>query len=106
MFELIKSISREGLDLLEFVAAAVYLGLVAIRYATEGPHYHFRFDVDHPYRSTERLAVGWGVRVAARILRVLRALLDMLYEASAEVGDWATQHASAETQARLRSHFL
>jgi hypothetical protein len=92
-------------DLFVFMVM-VYLVLVGLGYATEGPRYQLRFDVRHPIITARRLLVGVGVRLAAWLLRVAKRLLDPLFEASAEVGDWFADHASPETRSRIRSRFI
>ena len=87
-------------------AAIFYIGLVILGYATEGPHYQIKFDLADPIRSTERLLVGIGVRALAASLHVAGVILDPLFEASAEIGEWFTKLGSAETQARYRSRFI
>lgn len=83
--------------------AIAYLVLVFSGYATEGPYYQFRLDVRHPIVTGKRLLVGLGVRFVAWMLRFL---LDPLFEASAEVGDWFTDHASPKIRNRIRSRFI
>lgn len=86
--------------------ALFYLGLVLLGYATEGPQYQMKFDFANPIGSTERLMVGIGVRVLSGFLSAAGMLLDPLFEASAEIGEWVTNLGSAETQARYRSRFI
>ena len=95
-----------ALDFLGLVLLAFYSVLVGVGYVTEGPRYQFKFDMRYPVYSTQRLLVGLGVRLTAWMLRLAQVLLSPLYEASAEVGEWAAQRASRETQSRLRSRFL
>ena len=94
------------INYLAIAGALLYIGLVILGYATEGRNYQVRFGFADPIRSTERLMVGTGVRVLSASLYAAGVLLDPLFEASAEVGEWLTHLASAETQARYRSRFI
>jgi hypothetical protein len=86
--------------------AIVYLILVFLGYATEGPHYQFGFDAHHPIATAKRILIGLGVRFLAWTLGLIQILFDSLFEASAEVGDWLSNHASPETRSRIRSRFI
>lgn len=106
MISAYKAVTMEAINDLLVLLGMVYLVLVGLGYATEGPHYQLRFDVRHPIITARRLLVGLGVRLAARLLRVAKLLLDPLFEASAEVGDWVADHASPETRSRILSRFI
>jgi hypothetical protein len=54
----------------------------------------------------ERLLVRIGVRALSAFLYAAGVLLDPLFEASAEIGEWFTNLGSAEIQARYRSRFI
>lgn len=95
-----------ALDFLALALLALYSVLVGVGYLTEGPRYQFKFDARYPVYSTQRLLVGLGVRLTARMLHLAQVLLSPLYEASAEVGVWVAQRTSPETQARFRSRFI
>lgn len=93
----------------EFVAIAgssLYAAVVAVGYASEGPEYKIHFDSEHPVRSAQRLVVGVGVRFVAAVVGKIQTLLDFLFEASAEVGDWLLNRSSSKLQERLRSRFI
>lgn len=85
---------------------SLYAAVVAMGYASEGPRYYFHFDSNHPVRSTERVIVGLGVHFVAVLLREIRAALNLLFEASAEVGDWFLNRSSEEVREKLRSRFM
>jgi len=106
MFAIIEMVSWQIIYVLAIASALLYLGLVILGYATEGPQYQIKFEFAEPIRSTERLLVGIGVRCLSVFLRAAGALLDPLFEASAEIGEWLTNLGSAETQARYRSRFI
>ena len=77
-------------------AAKLLLAEVVILYAiivlailqSEGLHYELRFDSSDPARSSGRLLIWLGVRIGDPILRVLKAGLDALEDASADIGEW------------------
>jgi hypothetical protein len=106
MIAMIRLVGLQIVYISAISAALLYIGLVILGYATEGPHYQVKFDLADPIRSMERLLVGIGVRVLAATLHVAGVIFDPLFEASAEIGEWFTKLGSAETQARYRSRFI
>jgi hypothetical protein len=100
------SILTLALRLLIVTAGLVYAGLVLTGYVTEGPHYQPRLRLAEPARSGERLLVWWGIKLVDFILRFTRWMLEILYDASAEVGRWAVNKSNPETQNRIRNRFL
>lgn len=78
-----------------FIAGAVifYAGLVLLSLRSESTdHQMMRFDGTDPARSVERLLVRAGVSVVRAAFEGLRAILDTLEEASADVGEWLLHH--------------
>lgn len=106
MFEEIGALSHFALNILGIAGTGLYAGLVAVGYVTEGPSYHFGFDVRNPFRCAERLLVGLGVRATGTLLKLAQSTLDMLFEASAEVGEWFTRRTTPAIQEHIRSRFL
>jgi len=88
------------------ILVMAYLCMVIMGYATEGPRYQFRFDASQPANSLRRLLVGLGVRFAAGLVEFSKRVMDPLYEASAQVGDWIAERAGEETQQKYRSRFM
>ena len=87
------SMSLDGLFVVSLKLAllavlAVYAGLVLIRYLTYGPRRRPRFDWRDPAHSAEQLAIWLGAKGIALAVVAGSHILDMLSEASAEVGDW------------------
>ena len=72
--------------------AVLYAGLVLIVWRTEGIHDRVPFDWKDPARSGERLLVWIGVRGISAVLQGLEGALEILEEASADVGDWLLHH--------------
>jgi hypothetical protein len=105
MFGEIIAAGHQAAGLVELASAGVYAGLVALGYATEGPEYHFSFNLRSPLRSTERLLVGLGVRITGAIVRLGKSALENLFEASAEVGEWFVRR-NPSLQEHVRSRFL
>lgn len=99
-------ITLEAINFVFASLAMAYLVLVFLGYATEGAHYQIRLDVRRPVLTAKRLLVGLGVRLAAWMLRLAQSLLNPLFKASADVGDWFTDHASQQTSDRIRSRFI
>ncbi len=84
----------------------LYCGLVLMTYRTDGPRYPLKIEVGDPARSAERFLVWLGVRTVATVLSAAKATLDVLSEASAEVGEWYIRRRSVEVQSEFRSRFL
>ena len=106
MIAMIGTVGWQVIYFLAIASALLYIGLVILGYVIEGPHYQIGFALADPIRSTERLLVGIGVRALSAFLYAAGVLLDPLFEASAQIGEWFTKLGSAETQARYRSRFI
>lgn len=94
--------------ILKFLLVAlgiVYSGLVLMAYRTAGPRCQLRLDWQHPTRAAQQLLVWLGVKILAASVVVGRTALEMLSEASAEVGEWYLRRRG-EAGATVRSHFL
>ncbi len=94
------------LKLLLLGGALLYAGLVLMSYRLEGPRAPLRLDIGDPARSFQRLVVRMGVRVLDAVLRNARRFLDLLTEASAELGAWFIERRSAKVQETVRSRFM
>jgi hypothetical protein len=90
---------------LAFAAGAVYAGVVLMRYRTDGPHYRLSFSLQHPARSAPHLVVWLGVKALGGCFRITRPILNVLLEASAEVGEWLMRRSPAVRES-IRSRFL
>ena len=69
-------------------AGLFFVRLIAVTYRTDGPFYPLRIDPDNPVRSAALLLAGLGARGVALLLRAGHGLLETLYEASADLGEW------------------
>ena len=76
------------LELALLAGAAIYAGLVLIRYGSDGGHHRPEWDFHDPVHSVEHWAVWLGVMLLALVVRVVAPVFAMLSEASADVGDW------------------
>ncbi|MBZ5562674.1 MAG: hypothetical protein LAP13_09655 [Acidobacteriia bacterium] len=94
------------LKLLLLGGALLYAGLVLMSYRIEGPRAPLRLDIADPARAFERLMVRMGVKILDAVLRNARRFLDLLAEASAEVGAWFIERRSAKVQETVRSRFM
>lgn len=88
------------------LAVLVYAGLVLTAYAMEGPHYKPRLQLTRPARSGERLMVWTGVRILDATVRLSKSLLNQLFTASADVGDWFVDRSSTSVKRNVRRRFL
>jgi hypothetical protein len=93
------------LNWLAVAVGALYAGMVLMRYRTEGPHYRLSFELRDPAWSVVHLVVWLGVKVLQACLWCGKAILNMLVEASAEVGEWFMRR-SPPVQESIRSRFL
>ena len=92
---------------LGMIASALsYTFLVVTTYAKEGPDYRLHFELSDAARSVERLLIWMGIKFSTAIGRAFRSTLDLLYDASADVGTWVVSKSSPQVQARVRSRFL
>jgi len=91
--------------LLAIALGAVYAGMVLMRYRTDRPHFRLNFQLRDPARSMQHLMVWLGVKILDACLRLVMAFLNMLLEASAEVGEWILRR-SPTVQQSVRSRFL
>jgi hypothetical protein len=73
-------------------AAVLYAGLVFIAWQSEGADYRVRFEWADPARSGERLLVWVGVKVVTAVLERLKWALEILEDASADLGEWLLYH--------------
>jgi hypothetical protein len=89
-----------------FASGVFYAFLALTTYAKEGPNYRLHLELGDPARSVERLLIWMGSKVTTRVGRGFRSILELLYEASANVGTWVVSKSSAQVQARVRSRFL
>lgn len=92
---------------LVFVAGALlYSFLVLTSYASEGARYTLHVDLTDPARSAQHLMVWLGVRAVSGIVGGARSFLDLLCEASADVGTWVIDNSSPQIREKVRSRFL
>ena len=94
------------LRLLLLGGALIYAGLVLMSYRLDGPNARLRLSPADPARSLERLLVWAGVKTLHAALRSTRRILDILGEASAEVGAWFIERRGAKVQEAVRSRFM
>jgi hypothetical protein len=90
---------------LAVAAGALYAGMVLMRYRMDRPHYRLSFEVRDLTRSVVHLVVWLGVKVLQACLWFARAILNMLLEASAEVGEWFMRRSPTVAES-VRSRFL
>lgn len=98
-------VSGAMLKLLIIAMGALYLGIVLLRYRIDGQRHPLQLRLRDPITSTEYLAVWLGVKVLGAGVAIIKVMLNILLEASAEVGEW-TMRLSPEIQKSIRSRFL
>lgn len=92
-----------GLARMALVAAGVFYVLqVFIAYGKQRSLVRPEFDPSDRLRSLERLLVWAGVMTVWVAGRVARPLVNMLSEASAEVGQWAISRGPVQAAIRSR----
>ena len=92
--------------LLLIAAGVLYASLVVATYAKEGPEFQLHFELRDPARTVERFLTWAGVKVMAAMVRAFKRVLDLLYEASADVGVWVVSKSNTQVRARVASRFL
>ena len=93
-----------GLVRMALVAAGVFYVLqVLISYAKHESHERPDFDSRDRLRSAERLLVWAGVMTVWGLVRVSRPVINILSEASAEVGEWAISRGPLQATMRSRA---
>lgn len=81
--------SAELLKISLMLAGAFYAFEVLVKFARFRERYQPEVTPEHPFRSAGQLLIGAGVLITAAIVTLSRPVIDMLGEASAEVGEWA-----------------
>ena len=92
--------------LLLIAAGVLYALLVLMTYAKDGRGFKLHMELADPARSAERLLVWMGIKVIAAMARAFKRVLDLLYEASADVGAWVVSKSNTQVHARVTSRFL
>ena len=92
--------------LLLITAGVVYASLVVVTYAKEGPEFQPHLELRDPARAVERFLIWIGIKVLAAMVRAFKRVLDLLYEASADVGVWVVSKGNTQVRARVASRFL
>jgi hypothetical protein len=105
MITSLSALSGAVLKLLSIAIGALYVGIVLMKYCIDGPHHPLRLRLHDPVTSAEHLAVGLGVEIVGACVAMIKLVLNILLEASAEVGEW-TMRLSPEMQKAIRSRFL
>jgi hypothetical protein len=92
--------------LLLVAGGMLYAGLVIMSYRVDGPHARLELEPADPARSAEHLLVWLGVKGVAVTIRLSTALLGILAEASAEVGEWLMRRGGPGLRQSFRSRFM
>lgn len=82
------------------LAGVGYCAEVMVNFVRSGERYQPAVDPEHPFRSAGQLLIGAGVFLVAALVTLGRPIVEMLGEASAELGEWAL--AKRQNQARVR----
>lgn len=83
-------------------AGLLFLRLIAMARRTEGPH-SLRTDGGYAVRSVGILLVWLGAIGVAALVRVGQAVLEALYEASADVGEWYVRRRGLDLDSDSRA---
>jgi hypothetical protein len=105
MNEMVQMLVGAVAKLLLIASGAFYTILVLTTYAKQGPDYQLHFESGHPARSAERFLIWMGIKVAAAMAFAFKWILELLFEASADVGVWAVSKSTPQVQARVISRF-
>ena len=105
MSPVVEGLFWTGLKLLFVASGIFYIGLVILAYRNNAGSYQFTAAWDHAGRTAERFLVWLGVKSAAVLLAASRAVLNALFEASAEIGEWYFRRRGVDVEDYLRSRF-
>lgn len=105
MSDPIGSVARGGAALGVLRGVVVSAGLALGRYATEGLSSHPLYNLRDPLRSAEQFLVSLGGTMLAAARRGAQSILELLYEASADVGVWFLHHTNPPIQKGSGSRF-
>lgn len=94
--EVVVALIRAGL----MTAGVLYAVEVLVNCLSLGEHERPEFDVSKRFRSAWRVSIWAGVTAAKFVVRISRPLVNMLSEASADVGEWAITHRHAQVTTR------
>ena len=84
-------------------AGVLYAGRVLMTYARTGGHFQPELDRNDRLATARQLLLWAGVKATGAIARLARPLVNMLAEASAEVGEWALARHASQHALRPRS---
>src|SRR5713101_7178635 len=101
MFSLGGSVVKTASGLCLLVGGFFFLRLVPLSYRTDGP-YAFGRGRNYSLRSLLHLLGRLGTLGLAALAQAGQAILDMLYEASADVGEWYVRRRSLPLNAPSR----
>lgn len=82
------------------VTGVLYTVEVLVHCLSFGEHQRPEFDSSRRLRSAWRLSVWAGVAATELVVRISRPLVNMLSEASADLGEWAITHRHAQVTTR------
>lgn len=95
-----------GAKLLLIAAGVLYASLVLTTYAREGRDFKLHLELSDPARSAEHLLIWAGIKIMAAVAQAFKRTMDLLYEASADVGAWIVSKSNTQVRARVASRFL
>jgi hypothetical protein len=104
--EIVLRVVGVAAKMLLITAGVFYASLVVATYAKEGPGFQLRLELGDPVRLGQRLLIWMGVRMTAILASAFKWILELLYEASADVGAWVVSKSNPQVQARVSSRFL
>jgi len=105
MFSYLSLLLGQLLTWAAVAAAALYAGIVLMKYRSDGPRPRLDFNLQNPAWTARQLAIWVGVKAVAACVRIGKPILNTLLEASAEVGEWLMRRSPA-VQESIRSRFL
>ena len=94
-----------AIKLVVVAGVLLYSFLVFASYASD-PRHSPRLDLTVPGRSAQHLLVWLGVKAVSAIVRSGSSVLDLLYDASADVGGWVVDKSGRRMRESVRSRFL
>ena len=86
--------------------AVLYTGMVLMALRTGEEDFRPHLDWSGVARSVEQLAVWAGVRIVTWTIQAAKSLLEILTDASADLGEWFVRQRGGRFEARVRSRYL
>lgn len=101
-----EAVLRATLSLLSLTLGVLYAAVVLAAARAERWQAPFRWDWRAAEQSVDRALLWLGVMAAAGIVRLAKAVFELLVESSAEVGEWCLRRRGGHAEFPFRSRLF